>query len=58
MLAGLAPAKTSMPSGGLDNCIYKAFINAALRNAISSIAIGAAAVFITIKSLGYRYKPR
>jgi hypothetical protein len=31
------------------------FINIALGNAISSIAIGTAAVFITLGSLGHRY---
>src|SRR5271163_665330 len=56
MLAELAPAKTSMLLGGPDDYVYKTFINAALGNAISSIAIGAAAVFITLGSLGYRYK--
>lgn len=42
--------------GGPGDHVYKAFINAAPGNAISSIVIGAAAVFITLGSLGYRYK--
>jgi hypothetical protein len=59
MLAELAPAKTSMLLGGPGDDVYKAFFNAALGNATSSTAIGAAAVFITLGSLGYRYgKPR
>jgi hypothetical protein len=37
-------------------CDASNFINAALGNAISSIAIGTAAVFITLGSLGHRYK--
>jgi len=52
MLAGLAPAKTSMLPGGLDDCAYNAFINIALGNAISSISIGAAAVFIYVQEPG------
>jgi hypothetical protein len=56
MLAELAPAKTSMKLGGPGEYVYKAFINAPLGKAISSIAIGAAAVFITLGGLGYRYK--
>jgi hypothetical protein len=56
MLAELAPAKANMLLGSPGNYVHKAFINAALGNAISSIAIGAAAVFNTLGSLGYRYK--
>jgi len=50
MLTKLAPAKTSMLLGGPGDYVYKASINAALGNAISSIAIGATTVFITLTS--------
>jgi len=53
MLAGLAPAKARVVVGGPGDYVCKSFINATLGKPF--IALGAVAVFITLRGLGYRY---